>query len=188
MKYIQDYTARKDLIGKYGNSALMLYALQLRFNIADIHAVASDALTDGSEDKKCDLIYVDTNTGIAVVAQGYIRKDADETSLAKANKASDLNTAAAWIFTREVDEVPEQIREQVKALQSGILDGTINTIYFWYVHNLNENNNPDVKEELRTLQSSARQLVKGIYPDNDIEILAIEVGNETLEKWFNSIV
>ena len=54
MNYIADFQARTDLIERYGNNALLLYALQLRFEITDIISVASDALTDGGDDKKCD--------------------------------------------------------------------------------------------------------------------------------------
>ena len=56
MNYTADFQARSDLTEKYGNNALLLYALQLRFEISDVVSVASDALTDGGDDKKCDLI------------------------------------------------------------------------------------------------------------------------------------
>ena len=52
MEYLKDYSSRLDLINKYGNNSLLLYALQLRFNIDDILSVASDSLTDGGDDKK----------------------------------------------------------------------------------------------------------------------------------------
>ncbi|MFQ8819474.1 MAG: hypothetical protein ACLR8R_10195 [Oscillospiraceae bacterium] len=66
--------------------------------------------------KKCDLIYVDQDTGVAVVAQGYMKQTPKEANLAPGNKASDLNTAATWVFAQNPDEVPEQIREQVRLL------------------------------------------------------------------------
>lgn len=56
--FINDYEGRDELKTKYGDNSLVLYALQLRFDINDIMAVASEALTDGHNDKKCDLIYV----------------------------------------------------------------------------------------------------------------------------------
>ena len=147
MSYLEDYDSRTDLISRYGNNSLLLYALELRFNISDIFSVAADALTDGGNDKKCDLIYVDQETGVAVIAQGYMKREPKETDLAPGNKASDLNTAAAWAFSKTPEEVPEQIREQINVLQNN----TIGVIYFWYVHNLNERNNPQVKEELNTM-------------------------------------
>lgn len=186
MNYLSDFTARTDLIDNYGNNALLLYALQLRFEISDIVSVASDALTDGGNDKKCDLIYVDQDTGVAVVAQGYMKQNPSEADLAPGNKASDLNTAAAWVFTQNPDDVPERIREQVRLLQSSIENNSVSTIYFWYVHNLNERNNPQIKEELTAMQSSARATIKSIYPKNDVEVFSIEVGNETIEQWYNT--
>ncbi len=37
------------MVELYGDNSLLLYALQLRYDIEDIIAVASDALTDGSD-------------------------------------------------------------------------------------------------------------------------------------------
>ena len=186
MKYKIDYRSRTDLSKRYGNNALLLYALQLRFEIQDIVSVASDSLTDGTNDKKCDLIYVDPDTGIAVIAQGYTKQKETTEDLAPANKASDLNTAATWVFAQNPDDVPEQIREQVHLLQSSIESNSVNIIYFWYVHNLDERNNPQVKEELTAMQTSARALLKNLYPKNEVGVFALEVGNETIEKWYNA--
>lgn len=36
---------------------------------------------------------------------------------------------------------PEQIREAIIDLQEAIKDGEVSTIYFWYVHNMNEETN-----------------------------------------------
>ena len=186
MNYLTDFCARTDLTTQYGNNALLLYALQLRFELSDIVSVASDALTDGGNDKKCDLIYVDQDTGVAVIAQGYMKQTPQVGDLAPGNKASDLNTAAAWVFSQNPDDVPEQIREQVRLLQASIETNSVSTIYFWYVHNLNEQNNPQIKEELATMQSSARALVRSVFPHNEVDVFAVEVGNETIEKWYNA--
>ena len=170
----------------YGNNSLLLYALQLRYDIEDIISVASDALTDGSDDKKCDLIYIDRDSGFAVIAQAYMKKEPQETDLAKENKASDLNVAASWIFTRNIKDIPERIKDAVSELQNAIKDGDINTINFWYVHNMNEKNNPKVQEELNTVQISAQKLVHSLSEDHSVKIVALEVGNNTIEKWYNS--
>lgn len=184
MDYIADFQSRDDLLSRYGHNALLLYALQRRFEIPDIISVASDALTDGSDDKKCDLIYVDRGNGIAVIAQSYMKQHFQESDLAPQNKACDLNTAAAWVFTQNAEDVPEQIREQVRDLQDAIKESEVNIVYFWFVHNLNEKNNPKVKEELVTMQASALALSKNAFCGKDIEICAVEVGNETIEKWY----
>ena len=186
MNYTADFQARSDLTAQYGNNALLLYALQLRFEISDITAVASDALTDCGRDKKCDLIYVDQEMGVAVVAQGYMKQNPQADHLAPGNKASDLNTAAAWVFAQNPDDAPEEILEQVRLLQSSISNNSVSTVYFWYVHNLNERNNPQIKEELDAMQTSARAMLKTLFPKNDVELFSLEVGNETIEKWYNA--
>lgn len=182
--FLNDYEGREELKGKYGDNSLMLYALQLRFDIDDIMSVASEALTDGHNDKKCDLIFTDRELGIAVVAQAYNKKNVQESDLAPSNKASDLNTAAAWIFASNTNEVPEQIKESVLDLQEAIKNEEISTIYFWYVHNLIEENNPEVKKEMNTLQFAAQRLVDTTFNSKGIKVSAIEVGKHTIEKWY----
>lgn len=186
MEYVNDYSSRSDLINRYGNNSLLLYTLQLKFNIDDILSVASDSLTDGGDDKKCDLIYIDQDNGLAVIAQGYMKQNPQATDLAPSNKASDLNTASAWILSSNIDNIPERIKEQVTLLRTSILDGSISKLYFWYVHNLNESNNPVVSEELRTMELNANATVKINFPNNEVEVFAVEVGNETIEKWYTT--
>lgn len=185
-KYIDNYKGCKELIELYGDNSLLLYALQLRYDIEDIISVASDSLTDGSDDKKCDLIYIDRDSGFAVVAQAYMKKEPQETDLAKVNKASDLNVAASWIFTRDIADIPDRIKDAVNELQDAIKEGDINTVNFWYVHNMNEENNPEVQEELNTVQIAAQKLVNSLAGENSVKIVALEVGNNTIEKWYNS--
>ncbi|MBE5940316.1 MAG: hypothetical protein E7266_07955 [Lachnospiraceae bacterium] len=182
--FLSDYEGRNELKEKYGDNSLMLYALQLRFDIDDIMSVASEALTDGHNDKKCDLIFTERELGIAVVAQAYNKKNVQDGDLAPSNKASDLNAAAAWIFASNISEVPEQIKESVLDLQDAIKNEEISTIYFWYVHNLVEENNPEVKKEMNTLQVAAQKLVDTTFNNKGIKVSAIEVGKNTIEKWY----
>ena len=182
--FYHNFNSREDLKTVYGDNALLLYALQLRFDIEDIISIASVALTDGHNDKKCDLIYVDRESGVAVIAQAYNKSKPQDSDLAPANKASDLNTAAAWVLTSDMSIVPEQIREAVIDLQEAIKAGEISSLYFWYVHNLNEYNNPDVEKEMNILQIAAQKLVDSFCAEFPVKVIAIEVGNNTIEKWF----
>src|ERR1039457_3750005 len=85
----------RDDLGKYGSNGLGLFALVLHFGLEDSESVATDAVVDGSDDKKCDIVYIDRNERVAVVAQCYeSQKPRDE---APANKASDLSTAIGWL-------------------------------------------------------------------------------------------
>ena len=56
---------------------------------------------------------MDRESGVAVIAQAYNKSKPQDSDLAPANKASDLNTAAAWVLTSDMSIVPEQIREAV---------------------------------------------------------------------------
>src|SRR5690242_19446654 len=94
-KALAAYEAREELTA-YGSNGLLLFALQLRHGVPDVETVAATALTDGGNDKKCDLVYVDRGNGRVVVAQGYFSSDASKTE-APASKASDLNTAVTWL-------------------------------------------------------------------------------------------
>ncbi|MEM6456460.1 MAG: hypothetical protein AAF772_15320, partial [Acidobacteriota bacterium] len=90
---------RSDL-KQYGHNQLLLFALQLHEAIDDIHLVAAEYLTDGRNDKKCDLVYIDSESGKVIIAQGYWSDKVGRAS-APGNKASDLNTACAWIFGKD---------------------------------------------------------------------------------------
>lgn len=184
--FLKEFKGRKGLDDLYGDNALLLYALQLRFDIEDIDSVAADALTDGADDKKCDLIYVDRESGIAVIAQAYNRPNPKLDDLAKENKASDLNTAAAWVFSEELSQVPNIIKDAVLDLQEAINEQAISTVYFWYVHNLDEVRNPKIKTEMDTLQAQVQAAVDSKYPEAELKISTLEVGLNTIQKWYDS--
>lgn len=184
--FLKEFKGRKKLEESYGDNALLLYALQLRFDIEDIDSVAADALTDGADDKKCDLIYVDRESGIAVVAQAYNRPNPKIEDLAKENKASDLNTAAAWVFSEELSQVPNIIKDAVLDLQEAIKEQAVSNVYFWYVHNLDETKNPKIESEMATLQAQVQAAVNSKYPEEELKISTLEVGLNTIQKWFDS--
>jgi hypothetical protein len=184
--YQAAFAARQDL-QKYGNNALLLFALELRFNIPDIHTEAADALVDGPDDKKCDLVYVDSDEGgYAIVAQAYYFGGPGLKDQAPANKAADLNTAAGWLLRRELHELPERLRPAATRLRAAITDGLIDDLQFWYVHNLPESQN--VNNELITVQAQAHAALKDLLPGSPKlpGVSAIEVGRARLTDWYQS--
>lgn len=172
-------SARDDL-DQYGDNAIGLFALALRFYVDDIHSVAAESITDGSDDKKCDLIYLDKDEGVAVIAQCYSSKRLR--ACAPANKASDLNTAVAWLLQRSVEDLPEKIRAAAKDLRHAIKEGEIKKLEVWYVHNLPESDN--VREELATVEHTASAAVGGLGAPSEITISSLEIGNGRLEDWY----
>lgn len=175
----------RDDLKQFGVDALLLFALQLRFGIEDISVVASNSLTEGSDDKKADLIYIDSELGRAVIAQAYMSEDMSKTEALR-NKASDLNTAVSWLLNPPIGDLPISIRSYAEELRQAIKDGAIRTIYIWYVHNLPESVN--VKRELETVEHTAISAIQSKFSGcGEIEIQALEVGTTTLEEWYKSI-
>ena len=55
---LKNFETREDL-KQYNSEAWALFALELKFDIDDIHSVAASTITDGKNDRKCDLIFID---------------------------------------------------------------------------------------------------------------------------------
>lgn len=178
-KWCEALAARDDL-EQYADNSIGLFALALRFSVDDIHSVAAESVTDGSDDKKCDLIYLDKEEGVAVVAQCY--KSIRSKSSAPANKASDLNTAIAWLLQRPVIELPLRIRAAAKDLRTAITNGEIKRFEIWYVHNLPESNN--VRDELTTVEHTANTVISSLNSPSKVAISSLEIGNRRLEEWY----
>src|SRR4051812_37904258 len=91
----QDQT---ELIKKFGESeAYLIWVVSMYLDHPDSEELGSLALTEGTDDKKIDLITIDRDHNRIVFAQGYYSTIARQA--APANKASDLNTASAWLFS-----------------------------------------------------------------------------------------
>lgn len=176
----QDAIAARDDLEQYGDNAIGLFALALRFCVDDIHSVAAESVTDGNDDKKCDLIYLDREEGVAVVAQCY-SSEKNKPS-APSNKASDLNTAIAWLLQREIKELPKRLQSPAKELREAIKSGEIKRFEAWYVHNLPESEN--VREELTTVEHTAKTVIEKLNSPISILISSSEVGRNKLEDWY----
>ena len=58
------------VLAPYTHNALPLFAVGLYLGIEDLASFAIDSLTDGPNDKKAGIIYIDEAEGIACIAQG----------------------------------------------------------------------------------------------------------------------
>lgn len=170
---------------QYGSNRLLLFALEVGLNVDDIHTVAATALTDGKNDKKCDLLYVDRDSGRAIIAQGFLSSDPTKAE-APANKAADLNTAVAWLLDGELATLPGNLRAAATELRSALEDQRLSSIEIWYVHNLPESTNVD--RELDRVRATADSHIRRNYPASGVEnISALEVGRHRLDEWLKSI-
>lgn len=178
--WIEAYNSRADL-RQYGDNDLGLFALAVRFKLDDLTTVAANAITDGEDDKKCDIIHIDKDEGFAVIAQCY--KSTKAKAAAPANKASDLNTAISWLLQRPTDELPLKIRPAALELRQSIIDGSVDQVHIWYVHNLPESRN--VKQELETVRHTAESIFSNHFPGKKVAVFTQEVGATILEEWYN---
>lgn len=161
----------------YGDNALPLFAVALHLDIEDLATFTTESLTDHPADKKADIIYINEADGTACIAQGYTGKSWG-TQEAPANKASDLNTAAAWLLQRAIEDVPDQIRGHAKLLRDGLEKQTITKLIFAYAHNALESQN--VESELETV----RQLLTGLNITKNADVDVVELGLKRIEALF----
>lgn len=159
----------------------LLYAMGLELGTDDYEALNRDCVIDGGDenDRKVDFFYLDTGSRRAVVAQSYFRLDWNRPE-APAQKASDLNTARAWLFDRPTDEIPDKrVQKVAQELRDALDAGAIDSIDFLYVHNLPESVN--VREELDTLEASLRRnLQDAAWAEMNVEGTADEYGLRTV--------
>lgn len=174
-KVVKQKLTQHPELQKYGDNALPLLGLALYVHADDMDELATEAMTDGTNDKKIDFCHIDRTTQYAVVAQGYTCKEWGKKS-APANKASDLIAAVGWLFSGDMDQVPEKLRTVAVELRRAIKDGDINRVDLLYIHNCQEGTN--VGNELRTAAKTAAAVIQ----DKSIAVGYREVGIGELES------
>jgi len=180
MAYIDAFRANKELVDKLGESnAHLIWVLGMLLQESDLEALASASLTDGSDDKKIDLLHLDRDGGRIILAQGYFSKTSKDT--APANKASDLNTAAAWLFSGDLSIVPKQLHASISDCREALEEGEISSVDVFYVHNLPESIN--VNRELQTVANHFREFLRDLPT---ITVTVKELGAPSIEHLFAS--
>ncbi|MGI8576280.1 MAG: AIPR family protein [Egibacteraceae bacterium] len=186
MSVFEALEGREDL-AEYGDNAIALLGLELRFGVDDLRTVADESLTDDTKDRKCDLLFVDRESDMAVVAQAYTADDPDKPE-PPSNKAADLNTALTWILDGEVpdEQLGDKLRSAAMDLRQALVDGEISVLEVWFVHNLTESAN--VTLELRQVEQTAKALLGHHFRDqaDQVEVRALQVSRDRLEAWYRS--
>lgn len=178
MAYEDAFRANASLIKSLGDgNAHLVWAMALYLEEPDFEALASEALTDSPNDKKIDFIYVDRDGKRLVFAQGYFGTSKKDS--APANKASDLNTAAAWLLSGDIAEVPDHLRPAITECRTALAEGDIDTVELLYVHNY-----PESLNVTRELQTAAEHLKKALGDAVAISVSSRELGQATIEHLF----
>jgi len=159
----------------YGVYALCLYA-----NLPDYTEVASESITEGGDDKDCDLCLIDSETGDAFVVQVTVADEWNKPT-ASTNKADDLLTAVSWLLTRPYTRIPLALRSKAIELQEALARKEIKHLHLIFVHNCQQSK--DVEEALGTVAVSAKTLVG----DPSVTVTALEIGLPRLQHLYNSL-
>ncbi len=184
MDYLKNFKDQTLLIEKYGEEkAYLLWVMGMYLDFPDIDQLASESLTDGHGDKKIDFVRLDLDSKRLIVAQGTYSSNG-AVYKAKSNKASDLNTAFAWILSGNLDDLrtdengkfKNSLREIAQDIREALGNKEIEDIEILYVHNLAESKN--VRDELDTVKANLIKLIN----DSDIIINAEEVGLQYTER------
>ncbi|MFJ9754192.1 AIPR family protein [Streptomyces sp. NPDC101149] len=169
---------QRDDLNQYKSAKRMLFALQLSLDLEDIHSIAATALTDGADDKSCDLVYIDRDSRSMILAQGYEAGNVSQ-SQAPQTKASTLHQAVNWLFGANFEsDVPARLRSAWRELNEALADGAIENVEIWFVHNLPENN--QIAEELQAVANAAYRIIAARYSVDDLSVTGTEIGRETL--------
>lgn len=182
--FLDAYNGDADL-KKYGSNALGLFALSLYLRIEDIDDFASRSITDGGDDKKVDLCYLNEDDEYAIIAQNYISQTWGKQE-APQNKAGDLHQAVAWLFTAYINEIPVTIRNKAIELRNALHEGSIKRIEILYIHNCFESKNVEVA--LKTVAMQAEENIRVKDPNNQIPVQVSyrEIGLKTIDEFFRS--
>lgn len=176
MDYINTFKSEDKLIANYGEgNAFLVWVMGLYLDYSDLDELVDKSLTDQGDDKKIDFLHIEEERQKLYIVQGYYSKKEKEGALA--NKASDLNTAAAWLTTGDIKKLPVRLKEIVVDAREKIKNGDITNIELLYVHNCGET--VSVQTELKTARDYFQTAM-----GEAINVTYKEIGNETVSKLF----
>jgi AIPR protein len=177
MSYMDAFKTNEGLIGQLGEgNAHLAWVVALYLEEPDVEALASEGVTDGPNDKKIDFIYLDRDAKRIIFAQGYLSSSSKD--WAPANKAADLNTAAAWLLSGDLENVPATLHGIITDCRAAIAEGEVEGVELLFVHNLPESVN--VARELQTVAQHTQKALGSLA----IQVVARELGSSKIEHLF----
>lgn len=164
---------------KFKENRLGVLLLTMLTGNEDPDHVGAEALVGGGNDKKIDAFFIDLEQHCAYIGQLYIA-DKWGKSGAPANKASDLNTATAWLLSvAGAKTLPKTLLDRAAELQRLLRSGEVQAIHLFYCHNCVESH--PVKVELDTAQESMqKRLTAESLPS--VSVTATEYGLTRLQS------
>ena len=179
MQYHDKFETEIGLISRYSaDKAFLVWAMGLYLDIQDLESMADENLTDNCNDHGIDFLRYDEDAEALYLAQGYHTNKVKQS--APASKAADLNAACAWLMNGEIERFNPEIQRNIIEARTAILNDDVQKITLVYAHNCGES--IDVHHELEM----AKQTLTSLLGQRQIEVISIELGNESLERIFQN--
>lgn len=173
------YAERGDL-QPFGSAGLALYAMALKFGYDDLATIGADAVVDGPDDRGCDVVFVDREQGIAIIAQSYVALAVK--NAASASKAATLRQAVSFLVEVPIQNVPDRLTASASLLREALQSGDIRTVHVWFVHNCPGSDN--VKGELSAVGDTVNAIIRTKTGTKDIAVSVAEISSEILETLY----
>ncbi|MBI2808862.1 MAG: hypothetical protein HYX68_28090 [Planctomycetes bacterium] len=158
---------------KFGENRLGVLLLTQLTASDDPDHVAAESLVGGGNDRKIDSFLINLEKKAAYIGQLYLNHNWGKVG-APANKASDLNTAAAWLFsTAKAKKLSQTVADRSLELKRLIAAGEVTSLSVFYCHNCKESQS--VADELETVRESVgkRLAAEGL---TNVHVTAVEYG------------
>jgi len=168
---------------QYGPNALGVFALSLYLRLEDLIEFATNSITDGFNDKKLDICYLNEEEGFLLLAQCYLSPNWKRKS-ALENKASDLSSAVAWLLSSSEDDIPPGLKTKAFEARRALREGRLRKIEILYIHNCQESKN--VEGQLKTVANAAKDIASSFLGDENttLSVSHREMGINVIEELF----
>ena len=169
----------KSFIDEFGiNNVFCALSMSLYMDEPLTKEFISNYITDDHNDKKVDFLAIvneeDNLKKIYLVQSTFSKKENKDS--AKANKASDLNTAISWLFSGNKDLLPNKLKPLMEECIEYLKKGEVSEFHVIYNHNLPES--IAVTNELNTIQKDLQNRLSTYAT----KVFAKELGKTSLLK------
>jgi len=177
--FIQDLKKRS-WDGLSETQAFGVYALGLHCAETDFLSLAADANTDGTDDKKIDLLHIDRDTNSVYIGQACVYETWNKEA-AESNKAADLASGMGWLLNDKLETLPQRLQPKAQELRELIESGEQVRIDLLFIHNANESMN--VESELRSVANTTKRIVD----KESVNVSFRELGIKRIQDSFDDL-
>lgn len=102
---------------------------------------------------------------------------------APANKASDLNTAVAWLFRGDMSKIPKILASRAREVRDALANNEIERVELYYIHNCYSS--PNVAHEMQTVQRTCQSILHALRHPH-VSVISREFGLTEIEDLYVS--